>query len=702
MIDNVRIVPTGSIPVANFSFETPLLNNGNPETWQPSGASWTFAGNSGTALGTYFNGPAQQAPDGAQVGYLGCSGQSLGIIGSSISQTISGFQPGGSYSLIVAGAQRQTNTSGTAQPVQVTLNGSPLGTGVFTPGAFGYQDYVLGPFTANSGSQALSFLAPSTGPANDAVAMIDNVRVLFLSPVFTGGLRIDAGSTSAYSDLQGKSWAADYGATGGTTATTGTAINGTSDSALYQTQRVGSSFSYALSVPNGKYALSLLFAETAASVTGSGQRVFNVTANGSPLLTDFDIYAAAGANTAVTKSFLVSVTNGQLALAFTGTTAQAAVAGISLTLPGGTPAMDIPPPGWAEDVIPSDSSDADGSGPSASESVSLPSGVKENNPGPDLDVFNPMGPSISYSRRYRSALAAAGIYTPGLSPGWRDNYSLTVSALGGGNYTLNYPNGAVESWTTTGGTINPPLGAPYLVSASGGSLTMTFKDHSYETFTPDPNNANNFLLTGLSNLAGGTVAISRDPANGNRITTLSNAAGPLLTLNYNGALLSGITDVYGQAVTYGFASGSLSTVSQVNAPGTIRWQYGYQTISGQPFLNAVQTPDPSSGGMSEADTQYTTDGHVALLKDAEGNQRVYSYGPSAATVSIYGADGTLAQTWTQKFDPANHNVDKGIIDANGHATTLVYGDAVNPMKVTAATNKNNQTAYAAFDRYGNT
>lgn len=538
---------------------------------------------------------------------------------------------------------------------------------------------------------------------------VSKTAALTVNPAASTSLKIDAGATAAYTDSLGNVWSADQYSSGGTVEAPGSppTIANTADPKLFQTQRVeataGSTVTYTLPIANGTYSINLLFAEIDGKT--KGQRVFGVTANGTALLSGFDIYAAAGgANKAITKSFLVTVTTGQIALVLTGTTGQAAISAISVSPPGGgTPAADIPAPGWAEEVIPSDQSDAGGVGPSASLSVSLPSGVLENHPGSDLDVFNPVGPSISYARLYRSALAAAGTYTSGLSPGWRDNYSITIASNGGGNYTLSYPNGGAENWTTVSGTITPPSGAPYLVNVFGSALVMTFKDHSYYTYTPDPGNANNYLLTGLSNLAGSTVTINRDSSNGNRITTFTNGgASPLLTLNYSASGLANITDLYGRVVSYTFTAANLATVSQVNAASAIRSQYGYTTIGTRPYLNAVMVPDPSSGGMSEADPQYTADGKVAQLRDAEGNLRTYTYGPKGVTVSVYGSDGTLSQTWTQKFDSANQNVDKGIIDAFGNSTNLVYADAANPLKVTAATNKNGQTASASFDKYGNT
>jgi len=587
----------------------------------------------------------------------------------------------------------------------VTTSRVSTATPVTISAAFsGATKYPAGDVGVATGGVGAGAVAPGGAAKNSGVT---RTATLIVNPAAAALLRVDSGSATAYTDSLGNVWSADQYATGGMVDAPAPAptVTNTADPTLYQTQRVeataGTAFTYTLPVANGTYNLGLLFAEIDGKT--KGQRVFNVTANGTALLTGFDIFAAAGgANKAVAKGFLVTVTTGQISLVFTGTTGQAAVSAVSVIVPGGgTYAADAPAPGWAEDVIPADQSDAGGAGPSASLSVSLPSGVLENRSGPDLDVFNPLGPGVSYSRMYRSALAAAGIYTPGLSPGWRDNYSLSVTSQGGGAYTLNYPNGAAEGWTTMGATISAPSGAPYLVAASGPNLTMTFKDYSSYTFTPDPNNGSNFLLTGLSNLAGSAVTIARDAANGSRMTALSNGAGPLLTFSYSGPSLAGIADAYGRAVTYGFTGGNLTTVSQVNAPNSVRWQYGYTAINSRPFLNAVMVPDPSSGGMSEADPQYTPDGHVAMLRDAESNERTYTYGPQGVSVSVYGPDNALSQAWTQKFDPANHNVDKGVIDAFGNATNLAYGDSANPMKVTAATNKNGQTATASFDRYGN-
>jgi hypothetical protein len=116
--------------------------------------------------------------------------------------------------------------------------------------------------------------------------------------------RINAGG-SAYTG-SGVTWAADNSFSGGSTLTSTHAITGTSDPTLYQAERVGISTSttwrYTLWMPPGIYNLNLYFAEL--TKTGTGQRVFNVTVGSTTVLSNFDIFAAAGGQyAAVEKSF---------------------------------------------------------------------------------------------------------------------------------------------------------------------------------------------------------------------------------------------------------------------------------------------------------------------------------------------------------------------------------------------------------------
>jgi hypothetical protein len=127
-------------------------------------------------------------------------------------------------------------------------------------------------------------------------------------------LRIDAGSTTSYTDANGNTWLADELFTGGSTFSTTNSIAGTSAPRVFQTERWGT-FAYNIPVANGNYNVNLNFAELV--VTGPGQRQFNVSINGAQVLTNFDIYATAGGmDIAVVKTFPVAVTNGTLNISF--------------------------------------------------------------------------------------------------------------------------------------------------------------------------------------------------------------------------------------------------------------------------------------------------------------------------------------------------------------------------------------------------
>lgn len=137
-------------------------------------------------------------------------------------------------------------------------------------------------------------------------------------------IRVAAGQTSAVSDAQGASWTQDSSFTGGTAAVEGTPVSiaNTDSPVLYNGQRYGNpSFTYAFTVPNGTYTVTLKFAEL--FVTGAGQRLFDIVLNGTTVESAFDIYAAAGAmNTAVDRSYSVNVSSGQIKLEFNQGTVQ--------------------------------------------------------------------------------------------------------------------------------------------------------------------------------------------------------------------------------------------------------------------------------------------------------------------------------------------------------------------------------------------
>ncbi|HEX7196705.1 MAG TPA: malectin domain-containing carbohydrate-binding protein, partial [Candidatus Limnocylindria bacterium] len=145
------------------------------------------------------------------------------------------------------------------------------------------------------------------------------VPVMLVVPAYQQG--INAGG-SAHETADGTAYDADrgYGSGGygyvgvSQTRRSAKAISGTDEDPLYRSLRQGMT-AYRFDVPvEGTYRVDLGFAE----ITGNraGARLFNVLIEGEVVLTNFDVFAQAGANAALDRSFDVLVTDGTLDVGF--------------------------------------------------------------------------------------------------------------------------------------------------------------------------------------------------------------------------------------------------------------------------------------------------------------------------------------------------------------------------------------------------
>ncbi len=93
------------------------------------------------------------------------------------------------------------------------------------------------------------------------------------------------------------------GAMNTSSAAVDTSVPNAAPAAVYQSERYGQDFAYSFPVPkDGRYRVRLHFAEVFDD--GAGRRIENVEINGRLMLTNFDIFAAAGGmNKAVVKDF---------------------------------------------------------------------------------------------------------------------------------------------------------------------------------------------------------------------------------------------------------------------------------------------------------------------------------------------------------------------------------------------------------------
>jgi hypothetical protein len=179
--------------ILNAGFEAPHIGG---YLYTPAGASWNFTGGQGngsgiTANNTGFTSQNTQAPQGAQVGFV----QSYG----SISQTLSGFNPGTNYTITFAAAQRAGGNQHGGESWNVTIDGNVIGSFNPGPGATSYVDYYAN-FTAGAVNHKLAFVGTDLATGDNTV-FIDNVRVApslqSLSPTLTLTSPTDTSSFSA-------------------------------------------------------------------------------------------------------------------------------------------------------------------------------------------------------------------------------------------------------------------------------------------------------------------------------------------------------------------------------------------------------------------------------------------------------------------------------------------------------------------------
>ena len=93
-------------------------------------------------------------------------------------------------------------------------------------------------------------------------------------------------------------------------------IDGTEDSLLFQTIRVGEEMRYRFDLPNGTYRVRILFAEIYWESSDAEQQ--EVYIQNRKALRDFNIFDEAGHDVAIEKNFTSKVTSGSLEIRFVG------------------------------------------------------------------------------------------------------------------------------------------------------------------------------------------------------------------------------------------------------------------------------------------------------------------------------------------------------------------------------------------------
>jgi hypothetical protein len=203
-VESANSFEVSAVPqfVSNFGFETPRVST---YQYNPSGGVWTFtpqSGNNGSGIsanGSLFNSSNPNAPEGSQVAFL------QGI--STISQTISGFVPGATYSVTFSAAQRAGTYQQSSQTWDLKVDDAVIAAYAPSASATSYVDYTTN-FTATATTHTLSF-AGTDLLGGDNTVFLDNVRVAPVPSLAAVQLDLQMTKLPAGNQLQ-ISWPADH------------------------------------------------------------------------------------------------------------------------------------------------------------------------------------------------------------------------------------------------------------------------------------------------------------------------------------------------------------------------------------------------------------------------------------------------------------------------------------------------------------
>jgi fibronectin type 3 domain-containing protein len=200
---SAEVSATPAILPGNFGFETPVTAN---YIYNPSGGSWTFSTGTGTGSGVTANGSGftagnAVAPQGVQVAFVQVNG--------TISQALSGFVPGSTYTVKFMASQRQNKSGGQAgQTFNLKIDNTVIGSFQPSQSVASYVEYTNN-FTAIAATHTLAFVGTDTHGGDNTV-FLDNVRITVPPPqVAPANLAATAGDGQV-----ALSWGTAAGATG--------------------------------------------------------------------------------------------------------------------------------------------------------------------------------------------------------------------------------------------------------------------------------------------------------------------------------------------------------------------------------------------------------------------------------------------------------------------------------------------------------
>ena len=205
-------------------------------------------------------------------------------------------------------------SSGAIASVQLECDGTLLTTDTSAPYLFSVNTTTL-----TNGSHTFTAIATDTSNQTSQNTLTLNVQ----NAAPPASIYINAGGPTLTYD--GITWVTDrqyVNAAFSTSSTTLSAVN-----PIYQTDRLGN-MTYTIPVSNGSYQVTLKFIEN--TYTAAKKRVFNVSIEGTKVISKLDIYATTGYRTPYDRTFTVNATNKRISIVFGAVTGVPIISGIQI------------------------------------------------------------------------------------------------------------------------------------------------------------------------------------------------------------------------------------------------------------------------------------------------------------------------------------------------------------------------------------
>jgi Malectin domain/Fibronectin type III domain len=313
------------------------IDSGSTTAVSPFAADEDFSGGSTINHANTINtsNVTNPAPESVYQSARDATTQASGV-GAPFSYTIPGLTAGASYTVRLHFAETFFTTKG-SRVFDVSINGTQVLTNFDIVAASGGENIAnIQQFTATANASGQLVIAFTSVTNN---ALISGIEIDSTTPPPPPSIEINSGGPAV------SPFAADEDFSGGSTIDHANTINTSkvtnpAPQAVYQTARVGATQASGVGAPftytipglasGSTHTVRLHFAETFFTTTGS--RVFNVSINGTQVLTNFDIVAASGGeNIANIQQFTATANaSGQIVITFTSVTNNALISGIEI------------------------------------------------------------------------------------------------------------------------------------------------------------------------------------------------------------------------------------------------------------------------------------------------------------------------------------------------------------------------------------